>query len=204
MQIDVLLEEPSTVEALRIILPKILAGKAKFRLINMRNKSRLIGELPKRLLGYKKRLENGEDLRIVVLVDRDRDNCENLKARLERIAHDAGLFTRTSPDQNGRFQVVNRIAIEELEAWFIGDTEALKGAFSGLRGEAFPKSFNNPDNSGTWEHLHRFLKSKGIYKSNYPKIEAARKIAPYMDLSRNKSRSFRNFCRGIEALLSVS
>ncbi|NTU53471.1 MAG: DUF4276 family protein [Chlorobiaceae bacterium] len=83
------------------------------------------------------------------------------------------------------FQVVNRIAIEELEAWFIGDTEALKVAFSGLRGEVFPKSFNNPDNSGTWEHLHRFLKSKGIYKCSYPKIEAARKIAPYMDLSMN-------------------
>jgi hypothetical protein len=204
MQIDVLLEEPSAEEALRIILPKILAGKAKFKLINMRNKSRLIGELPKRLLGYKKRLENGEDLKIVVLVDRDKDDCENLKARLERIAHDAELFTRTSPDQNGRFQVITRIAIEELEAWFIGDTEALKGAFSGLRGKAFPQSFSNPDNSGTWEHLHRFLKRNGIYKSNYPKIEAARKIAPHMDLSRNKSRNFRHFCRGIEALLSVS
>jgi hypothetical protein len=204
MQIDVLLEEPSAEEALRIILPKILAGRAKFTLINMRSKSRLIGELPKKLLGYKKRLVDGEDLRIVVLVDRDRDNCENLKARLERIAHDAGLFTRTSTDQHGRFQVVNRIAIEELEAWFIGDTEALKCAFLSLRGETFPRSFNNPDNSGTWENLHRFLRSKGIYKSSYPKIEAARKIAPHMALSRNQSRSFRHFCQGIEALLSVS
>lgn len=169
----------------------------------MRNKSRLIGELPARFRGYKKRLENGEDLRIVVLVDRDKDDCENLKARLERIAHDAGLQTKSSPDQNGRFQVVNRIAIEELEAWFIGDIEALNSAFSGLRGEAFPKSFNNPDNSGTWEHLHRFLKSKGIYKSSYPKIEAAGKIARHMELSRNRSRSFHHFCRGIEALLSI-
>lgn len=46
MQIDVLIEAPSAEEALRIILPKILAGRANFRLINMRNKSRLIGELP--------------------------------------------------------------------------------------------------------------------------------------------------------------
>jgi hypothetical protein len=204
MQIDVLLEEPSAVEALRFILPKILAGRAKFKLINMRNKSRLIGQLPARLLGYKKRLDAGEDLRIVVLVDRDRDDCAELKTRLERMARDAGLSTKTSTDQQGRFQVVNRIAIEELEAWFIGDTEALKSAFSGLRGEAFPKSFNNPDNSGGWEHLHRFLKSKGIYKSSYPKIEAARKIAPHMDIPRNKSRSFHHFCQGIEAFLSVS
>jgi hypothetical protein len=204
MQIDVLLEEPSAEEALRVILPKILAGRARFKLINMRNKCRLIGELPASLRVKKTRLDAGEDLRIVVLVDRDNDGCQQLKARLERLAHDAGLSTKTSPDQNGCFQVVNRIAIEELEAWFMGDTEALKSAFSGLRGEAFPKSFNNPDNSGTWENLHRFLRVKGIYKSSYPKIEAARKIAPHMELSRNRSRSFRHFCQGIEALLAVT
>jgi hypothetical protein len=149
----------------------------------------------------KTRLDAGEDLRIVVLVDRDNDNCAELKAQLERLASDAGLFTKSSTDRHGRFQVLNRIAIEELEAWFIGDTEALKCAFSSLRGEPFPKSFNHPDNSGTWEHLHRFLRSKGIYRSCYPKIEAARKIAPHMELSRNRSRSFRQFCQGVEALL---
>jgi hypothetical protein len=204
MQIDVLVEEPSAEEALRIILPKILAGRAKFKLINMRNKSRLIGELPARLRGYKKRLDAGEDLRIVVLVDRDNDDCRKLKSKLEHAAHEAGLFTRTGANRDGRFQVINRIAIDELEAWFIGDTEALKCAFSSLRGEPFPKSFNHPDNSGTWEHLHRFLRSKGIYRSSYPKIEAARKIASHMELSRNRSRSFSHFCQGIEALLSVS
>lgn len=119
-------------------------------------------------------------MRIVVLVDRDKDDCRKLKSRVEQAAIEAGLFNRTRPDQVGRIQVVNRIAIEELEAWFIGDTEALKGAFSGLRSEVFPKSFNNSDNSGTREHLHRFLKSRGIYKSSFPKIEAARKIAPYI------------------------
>lgn len=203
MQIDVLLEEPSAEEALRTILPKILAGRATFRLINMRNKSRLLGELPARLRGYKNRLDDGEDLRIVVLVDRDLDDCLNLKLMLEKAALDAGLFTRSCPDQHGCFQVLNRIAIEELEAWFIGDTEALKGAFSCLRGEAFPKSFNNPDKSGTWEHLYKFLRSKGIYKSSYPKIESAGKIARHMDPSRNKSLSFRHFCNGIDAMVSI-
>lgn len=81
MQIVVLLEEPSAEEALRHLLPQIINGRARFKSINMRNKSRLLQELPSRLSGYTKRIQAGEDLRIVVLVDRDDDDCPPSQVR---------------------------------------------------------------------------------------------------------------------------
>lgn len=198
-RLDVFVEEPSAEEALRHILPTLVGGRAQVKLINMKNKGRLLRELPSRLRAYRTRIRKGEDLRVLVLVDRDDDDCEQLKRRLEQMARDAGLHTKTTPAAAG-FHVVNRIVVEELEAWFMGDTQALRSAFSSLP-PLFPKSFNNPDNGGSWERLHRFLKKHGIYRSSYPKIEAARRIAPHMEPARNRSTSFRQFVRGLEALL---
>ncbi len=200
IRLQVLVEEPSAEEALRHLLPKIVNEKARWKIINMRNKSRLLKELPARLRAYRVRINKGEDLRIIVLVDRDDDDCEALKRRLESMAREAGLHTKSAPADDGRFHVVNRIVIEELESWFMGDPKALRTAFPRLPAR-FPGNFNNPDNGGTWERLHRFLRRHGIYRNHYPKIDASRKIAPHLDPGRNQSRSFRQFCRGVEALL---
>lgn len=107
--------------------------------------------------------------------------------------------------QEGQFHVVNRIAVEELESWFIGDPAALRRAFTSLPTiDADRGIFRNPDNGGTWEGLHRFLKKHGIYKSSYPKIDAARRIAPKLDIQSNRSRSFQVFVQGIEALFGAA
>jgi hypothetical protein len=199
-RLEVIVEEPSAEETMKHLLPKIVGSRAEAKVINMRNKSRLLKDLPSRLRAYRQRIDNGENLRIVVLVDRDQDDCEALKQRLEDMARDAKLATKTQTDENERFFVVNRIVVEELESWFIGDTAALREAFPSLP-QKFPGNFSNADNGGTWERLHRFLKKNGIYRSSYPKIDAARKIAPHIDPDRNRSRSFRQFCSGVEALL---
>ncbi len=199
--LEILVEEPSMEAALREILPRILQDRARGKPINMGSKGKLLKALPARLRAYRKRIENGEDLKIIVLVDRDSDNCEQLKQRLETIAREAGLTTKTAVNGQGDFQVVTRIAIEELEAWFMGDIDALKSAFSSLKSVNFPGNFRNPDNGGTWERLHRFLKRHGIYRKSYPKIEAARQIAKHMEPGRNRSRSFKSFLQGVEACL---
>ncbi|AAM72145.1 MAG TPA: DUF4276 domain-containing protein [Chlorobaculum sp.] len=197
-----LVEEPSMEEALRHLLPKIIGNRAGWKVINMGSKGRLMKELPNRLRGYKQRMDKGEKIKIIVLIDRDNDNCHDLKRQLEDMARKAGLQTKTAAGTGGAaFQVVNRIAIEELEAWFMGDTAALQCAFTSLRGVRFPNSFNNPDNDGTWERLHHFLKQNGIYRKSYPKIDAARTIAKHMDPGRNRSRSFQYFVQGVEACL---
>ncbi len=203
-QIDVLVEEPSAEEALRHILPEILQGRARFGIRQMKSKGNLLRKLPERLAAYADRIRKGEDIRIVVLVDRDADDCRRLKTELERMAERAGLRTKSSPGTGGVFQVVNRVVVEELEAWFLGDAEALRKAFPGLPRIALRGPFASPDNvmNGTWEALHRFLRKHRVYRGSYPKIEAARKIAPHMDAARNRSPSFRAFTSGVEALLT--
>jgi hypothetical protein len=200
-RLEVLVEEPSMEEALRHLLPKIIGNRAMWKVINMRSKGRLMKDLPNRLRSYKQRMDGGEEIKVIVLVDRDNNDCEELKRKLETMARNAGLQTKSVPGTDGAFQVVNRIAIEELEAWFIGDTAALQCAFTSLEGVRFPSSFNNPDKGGTWERLHRFLKQNGIYRNSFPKIEAARNIAKHMDPGRNRSRSFQCFFQGLEACL---
>ncbi len=203
VQIEVLVEEPSAEEALRHLLPKLLRGRARAKVVNLGSKYKLLKVLDDRLAAYRVRIDKGEDLRIVVLVDRDDNDCRKLKRQLERAARASHLPTKTRPDDDGLILVLNRIVIEELESWFIGDPVALRTAFPKLPAIGENSGiFRNPDNGGSWEALHRFLKRHGIYKSSYPKIEAARKIAPYLDISRNRSNSFKIFCQGVEALLA--
>ncbi len=200
-RLEILVEEPSMEAALREVMPKILHGRARWKPINMGSKNKLLKALPDRLRAYRKRIDKDNDLKIIVLVDRDSDDCEQLKHRLETIAREAGLTTKTTVNSQDGFQVVTRIVIEELETWFMGDVDALKSAFTSLKGINFPVHFRNPDNGGTWERLHHFLKRNGIYRKSYPKIEAARKIAKYMEPGRNRSRSFQTFLQGVEACL---
>ena len=203
MEIEILVEEQSAEEALRHLLPRLLKNRGRAKVINLSNKYKLLKVLPKRLAAYAQRIADGESLRVVVLVDRDDDDCERLKAELERMAAAAGLPTKSSPGANGQFVVLNRIVVEELESWFIGDPLALRKAFTSLpKIEQNSGIFRNPDNGGTWEALHRFLKKHDIYKSSFPKIDAARRIAPHMNVEQNRSRSFQVFVDGIEALLA--
>lgn len=203
MRIEFLVEEPSAEEALKHLLPRLIKQRAQWKLINLGSKYKLLKALPQRLASYRQRIAAGENLRVVVLVDRDNDDCAALKHQLEDAARRSSLATKSAPGIDGQFYVVNRIVIEELESWFIGDPAALRQAFTSLpRIDERSGIFRTPDNGGTWEALHRFLKRHGIYKSSYPKIDAARRIATNLDPQANRSPSFRIFVQGVEALLA--
>src|SRR5579859_4531056 len=128
MHIEFLVEEESAERALKILVPAILAGvSSEFAIHSHQGKKDLLKKLPDRLSGYKKWIPT--DWRIVVLVDEDRQDCHILKAELEQIARSAGFHTRSIGGALRPFQVLNRIAIEELEAWFFGDIEAIVAAY---------------------------------------------------------------------------
>ena len=70
-----------------------------------------------------------------------------------------------SVDNHPRFQVLNRIAIEELEAWFFGDVQALNQAYPKTPKTLGHKSrYKDPDSikGGTWESMERELKDRDI------------------------------------------
>ena len=143
-----------------------------------------------------------DNWRIMVLIDEDRRDCHELKAKLENAADGAGFVTKSNAAPNENFQVVNRLAIEELEAWFFGDVEAMHAAYSRIPVNLQSKAeYRDPDaiRGGTHEALERILKRANYYKGNVPKREVAQNIAQHMEPNRNKSRSFQVFVDGLKA-----
>ena len=154
VHIEFLLEEPSAEAVLGKILPRILSDDVSFYFHIFEGKDDLLNKLSDRLRGYRQWIPH--DWRIIVLIDEDRRDCHELKAYLEKVAHEAGFVTKSSAAQNEDFQVVNRLAIEELEAWFFGDVEALHAAYCrvsiNLQDQA---RYRDPDaiRGGTYEAL---------------------------------------------------
>lgn len=91
--VEILVEEPSMESALRVLLPKII-GSLSFEVYPHQCKEELLQHLPERLKGYASWIPPG--WRILVVVDRDDDDCAKLKARLDRMAADAGLLTKSA------------------------------------------------------------------------------------------------------------
>jgi hypothetical protein len=168
-----------------------MIGTLSFEVHSHQGKANLLGRLPERLRGYLSWIP--ETWRIVVLVDRDDDDCKELKARLEKMAADAGRATRSRANRRP-FVVVNRLAIEELEAWYFGDWEAVHAAYPrALQTVPTKAKYRAPDaiKGGTWEAFERLLQSAGYFAGGLRKIEAARAVAERMLPSRNTSPSFR-------------
>jgi hypothetical protein len=200
--IDFLVEEPSTEAFLRSVLPGIL-GNTSFNIYPSQGKDQLLAQLPKRLQGYSKWIQ--DDHRIVVLVDRDDDDCELLKQQLEQMAQRADLFTR-SRSNGDHFTVINRITIEELEAWYFGDWEAVRSAYPRVP-VTIPQQapYRNTDaiTGGTWERFERVLQRAGYFKGGLRKIEVAQTIGPHIVPQRNTSYSFQVFRNALLQLLEI-
>lgn len=181
---------------LRALLPRTLLPGRTFEIHPFQGKDDLLAKLEARLRAYAQWLP--EDWRIVVIVDRDNDDCHALKSRLESISSRAGLMTRTRATKlsHGSWRMANRIAIEELEAWYFGDWPAVRAAYPKLpTGVPRSRGFRDPDAiaGGTWEAFERVLQRHGYFKSGIAKIEAARAIGGYVEPGRSRSASFLTF-----------
>jgi hypothetical protein len=200
VRVEVFLEELSAEAALRNLLPGLLGSAWTCRFHVFDGKHDLLEELPSRLRGLARRLPPTS--RILVLVDEDREDCVAIKSALEDAAEQAGLSTKSGVGE-GPFQVVNRVAVEELEAWFLGDTQALLAAYPEVPPDlGSRRPYGDPDavTGGTSEALERVLQRAGYYAAGMPKIEVARNISSHMDPLRNSSHSFQVFVSGVQAI----
>jgi Domain of unknown function (DUF4276) len=199
--LEIHVEEPSMEAFLRALLPGLLGDRTTFKVYPYQCKQDLLGKLQSRLLGYAKWLP--ESWRIVIVLDCDDDNCDDLKQKMEHAASTAKLPTRAARAARA-WRVVNRIAIEELEAWYFGDWDAVREVYPRVPNTIPQKApYRDPDKiqGGTWEAFERVLQRAGYFKSGLRKTEIARSLGARMNPDRNRSHSFKVFrCALLEAV----
>lgn len=179
-------------QALDILIPQIIPGHT-FGVYPHQGKTDLLGKLEARLRSYAGMQSNWSQLRVVVVVDRDDQDCQSLKQDLVKTCVTAGCHA------------LCRIAIEELEAWFFGDVGALRAAYPSVPASlASQTKYRDPDAivGGTWEALERVLQRAGHYSTGMPKIEVARRVAEHMRPEVNRSRSFQVFRDGLRSVVT--
>lgn len=160
----------------------------------------LLHNLPSKLRAYSRSLQENEA--VVVLLDLDsHPDCRAFKKSLTVLLNDC------SPGLKSLF----RIAIEELEAWYLGDITALLEVYPSVN-NAVLAGYIQDSQCGTWEKLadavfvggHAALKKQGQMQCLKQKQIWARDIAPKMDIDNNISPSFQQFRDGLRNLVSLS
>jgi hypothetical protein len=200
MQIEFLVEEISAKAALDQLLPRLLPEHS-CRVRVFEGWQDLLGQLKMVLQGYHRRIfrEGQTDLRVVVLLDGD-GICERRKTAMEAKAAEVGLLTKTTAGAGQLFHVLNRVSVQELEAWWLGDREAIMAAYPGVKLAHFKGTDRNPDAPlKPSEVLWEVLKKGRYFLTGKRKTQWAMDIAAHLDPTRNASPSFRYFCEGLAA-----
>ena len=213
MHFEVLVEDASGSIAVDTILGKILGEKGTFHSWRMHGykgsgripkdlrgkmdpaKRILLDSLLKKLRGYGKSLDASSA--VIVVVDLDNRDCVAFKQELLEVLNACCPRPRT----------LFRIAIEEIEAWLLGDRAAVKAAYPDAKDSILDR-YRQDTICGTWEVLADAIHVGGaeaLRKKRWPapgdaKCEWARKIAPHMNPDRNLSPSFQVFRDGVRRL----
>lgn len=203
MHFEFLTEEISAVAALRVLVPKIVPS-ASCSFHPYQGKYDLLKKIPNQLKGYSRL--NKKNWKYIVLIDKDQDDCLELKRRINKIAEKYN-FIAHSDLSNEYYNFLCRIAVEELEAWFFGDLKAISTAYPRVHYQDLlqnPK-LRDPDKieGGTWEELFRILKQTGYYRRGLPKVKTAVRIANHMSPDVNRSRSFQVFRDGLKRISKI-
>jgi hypothetical protein len=217
MHFEILVEDKSGKIALKCILEKILGPNGQdhtFRIFSYKGIGRipknleasadpkkrfLLDQLPPQLKGYGKAHRNIQAA-VVVVVDLDYRDCVEFKQEMLEI------LEVCNPQPTTLF----RIAIEEGEAWLLGDRNAIKAAYPNAK-DGILDTYKQDSICSTWEKLADAICSGGsgkLRKLGYPpigraKCEWAKNIAPHMDVEANQSRSFQVFRDGIRNLAGI-
>lgn len=214
MHFEILVEDASGATFLRAVMRRILETEGEghtFRIfpykglghvpkgLNPRSdpsRRILLDQLPRLLSGYGKALR-GQEAAVVIVVDQDQRPCEDLKAEL------LSLWEACDPRPLALF----RIAIEEIESWLLGDREAIERAYPAARKRVLD-GYVQDSVCGTWEVLadavhptgSTGLKREGWVRVGQAKGEWAGRIAPFLDVEHNGSKSFQVFRDGVRRL----
>ncbi|MCB2264138.1 MAG: DUF4276 family protein [Candidatus Thiosymbion ectosymbiont of Robbea hypermnestra] len=215
MHFELLVEDQSGKKALDILVPRIIGDGHTFKVHayrgigripeNMRDtddasKRILLDNLPKLLKGYGKTFAaypKGYRVAVILVCDLD-DRC--LKTFRNELF---GVLNACDPRPETRFC----IAVEEGEAWLLGDLDAVRNTYPKAK-DSVLTAYEQDSICGTWERLAdavypggtAILSGKGWQAIGAEKSRWAEMIAPKMDVAGNRSPSFRYFCGKLREL----
>ena len=216
MHFEILVEDQSGKRMLDILIPKIIDDQHTFKVIDYRGIGRispnltsstdarnrlLLNQLPRLLRGYGNTFANypaNYPAAVILVCDLD-DKC--LKVFREE------LFTVLNAC-NSKPETRFCIAIEEGEAWLLGDITAIKAAYPNAKDDIL-NCYENDSICGTWELLADAvfrggatgLRNEGWRSVGREKSAWVERISPHMNVETNKSPSFRYFRQKIQELI---
>ena len=179
MNLVFLLEERSAKIFLENILERFLPPEVHYKLIPHDGKQDLRKSIPRKLRAWQ---EPGA--KFIIVQDQDSSNCKDLKHELQQLCVQAGR-----PDS------IIRIACRELEAWYLGDLNAIDSVYgTALKVKQHQRLFRNPDGIGSpSQELKRLI-------PEFSKTDAARRIGQVIQWDGNRSISFGYLIRCLEEL----
>lgn len=203
MHFEILVEDISGKTALDILIPQIIGTEHTFKIHHYKGighipkglksksdpqKRILLDQLPKLVQGYGKTFA-GSNYPSILLVICDLDDRCLSAFRQELLT----LVNRCNPRPETHFC----IAIEEGEAWYLGDLVALKKAYPNAK-DVVLNSYIQDSSCGTWEKLADAVFSGGaqsLAKLGWQSVGKekgiwAERISPLMDVDNNSSPSF--------------
>ena len=216
MHFEVLVEDLSGKKMLDILIPKIIGDQHTFRVISYRGIGRipknlmsstdasqriLLNRLPDLLRGYGNTYINNparHSTALLVVCDLDNNCLKTFRQALLDVLNSC----------NPVLQTQFCIAIEEGEAWLLGDIPAIKAAYPKAKNSVL-NNYKNDSICGTWELLAegvfigglKALKKKGTRAIGIEKSDWAQEITPQMDIDKNASPSFCYFRDKIRELI---
>ena len=177
-----LLEEDSMRLLLEGLLPRLFP-ELPFLCVSHEGKQDLEKSIPRKLRAWR---EPG--VRFVVMRDQDSADCRQVKDNLVQLCQTAG-----------RPEVLVRVVCRELEAWYVGEPEAIGQAFP----EARPRVVRELGRS-RYRDPDAVVRPSGAIAELIPEFQkrsGARRMANFLSRE-NPSRSFQVFVEGVKELLA--
>ena len=217
MYFQYLIEDLSSAALINILMDKItalhpdveydcksfqgLGGYGKKNTAKEIKTGKLLNDLAIYLRGFNKSLQAPDyPAAVIVVLDNDDRNTEEFRDELENVAKQNMIVV----------DHVFCIAVEEIEAWLLGDENAILSAYPRAKTQIL-HSYIQDSICGTWEFLANVIYPGGYQKldKEHPtyqekgklKSEWATNIGKYMNLSGNKSPSFNYFISEINKRL---